>query len=430
MVTLQLVRDKNIKFLILFNFLTLIVYYFGPVEYKYLNGFSIFFYVSFNLLLIYLGTRVSIGYFHKKSKSKGNDRIILNLTIVFSSILIYPLVCSRLGVTNFNPILLIDKIILGLNNPGTGYSEKISLIESYNGPRSILRTFNFFLSPFTYLLLPIGLFYFRNLNNLTRTMFLFFTSVDLLGWLAVGTNKGVIDLSYTIVFILLIKNPNIFRFKISTLVPLVLFFLFFIGMFLRTTSSRFQNKFGEINYESISDVGSDDLPIKNTGIYYSLNYETKFAFKLLGGYLSQGYNALDLSITEDFIGSYGFGNSWFALDLYKSMFGVDMLPRTYVGGILKSKGIDPQVNWHTAYVWFANDFTFVGVPFILFTLGILYNYFIKCVFYNQIDVVSVIMLFLISNVIFYLFANNQIMSFTFFPLFVFSSLSIYRRILS
>ena len=424
MANLQMVRNKNIKFLIWFNFLTLLIFYFGPGEYDYENGIATFIYVVTNLVFIYVGTRVDVGFIKHDLLHFRNKKYNLNLIVFLASILVYPLVCSRLGVTSLNPILVFQKIQQGLYNPGMGYSEKISLIESYNGPRSFLRTFNFILSPFTFLLLPVGLFYWRFLNNLCRGMFVLFICLDLFGWLAVGTNKGLIDLVFTILFTLLIKKPNFFRFKLSTLFLLMFFFLFGIGMFLRTTTSRFENSLGDINYESIGG----DMRIKNSGIYSELDFESKFALSLIGGYLSQGYSALDKSLGEEFIGSYGFGNSWFLVDLYKVIFNEDILPRTYVGGILKSKGIDPQINWHTAYVWLAGDLTFWGVPFVLFFLGVLYNYFIKSVYYNYLDIISLMSLFLISNVFLYLFANNQIMSFAFFPLFTFTTLAVWRYV--
>ena len=94
---------------------------------------------------------------------------------------------------------------------------------------------------------------------------------------------------------------------------------------------------------------------------------------------------------------------------------------------LEPMGIDPSINWHTIYVWLANDVTFIGVPLIIFLIGYFFSKtWADCVYGNNDAAVSLFALFLIMT--FYFYANNQVISFSFMPFVVCFAIYVFSRI--
>ena len=124
-------------------------------------------------------------------------------------------------------------------------------------------------------------------------------------------------------------------------------------------------------------------------------------------YLCQGYYALSLALEMGILPIAIGGSSWFTIML-ASRFGEDPTTHTYMYA-LESMGIDMSMNWHTAYVWLANDFTFIGVPIFLFLVG---RYFAivwqDCI--NRRNDFAFIVMPMFVLMVFYLFANNQVFS--------------------
>jgi len=96
-----------------------------------------------------------------------------------------------------------------------------------------------------------------------------------------------------------------------------------------------------------------------------------------------------------------------------SKFGYNPMPNTYLS-LLENYGIDSHVNWHTIYVWLANDFTFIGVPIIIYLIGLMFaRTWCDSVKGDNDTAIPLFTLFLVM--VFYFFANNQVLSFSFMP---------------
>jgi hypothetical protein len=92
--------------------------------------------------------------------------------------------------------------------------------------------------------------------------------------------------------------------------------------------------------------------------------------------------------------------------------GENLMRKTYIGK-LEKKGVDPFENWHSAYLWFANDFTFFGVPIVLFFIGLLFSVSWKSTLKLNDPFAPIIFIFCLIE-IFYLCANNHLFSFSFY----------------
>ena len=129
----------------------------------------------------------------------------------------------------------------------------------------------------------------------------------------------------------------------------------------------------------------------------------------IDSYLCQGYYALSLGLSIGIISPTIMGMSWFTM-VIANKFGYDPMPGTYMT-LLEPYGIDSKMNWHTIYLWLANDFTFIGVPFVIFFIGYFFaKTWCDCISKKNDYAIPLFSLFLIM--VFYFYANNQVLSFS------------------
>lgn len=125
-------------------------------------------------------------------------------------------------------------------------------------------------------------------------------------------------------------------------------------------------------------------------------------------YLTQGYYGLSLALNEPYIPLMGIGNSYFLISNFEELLGLDIWSYTYQAR-LAVDGWHPLMNWHSIYVWFANDISFVGVLILMFFIG---KYFAHVIFrslVNEDPIASVLFCLLVIS-FFYFSSNNQVLS--------------------
>ena len=112
----------------------------------------------------------------------------------------------------------------------------------------------------------------------------------------------------------------------------------------------------------------------------------------------------------------------FLMENIQELTGADLFSQSYQAR-LEQFDWDPLVNWHSFYVWIANDVGPVGVVVVLFLVG----YFFYQVSFDAIERVG-----LFAIMFFYLPANNQVLSYpsTFMAFWVLFVVWKYRRIRS
>ena len=80
---------------------------------------------------------------------------------------------------------------------------------------------------------------------------------------------------------------------------------------------------------------------------------------------------------------------------------------------MEKMGVDSYVNWHSCYLWLANDFTLLFVPVVVFfiakfTSSALYMY------RSSRDFCSGIVFVILANMLLFMFANNNYLSSVFY----------------
>lgn len=391
-----------LKSLLSFLVFTELLYAFGPLNYADLFPWKLYVYFFIVNISLFLGYKYGINSYIERNKKKVNRRQLLALLIWISFFMIFIRMIVLWDIKSLSPFAIISHLSNSIFSPGDVYENKLAI------QSGILAYFSILMSPITFMTIPIGLFFQKELSKFYRFFLFFLCFLELSLWIGQGVRKGIVDLFLIIGFMILARNPqlitNIKKYK--SIIFLMIFILaIFIYYFLYSNLQRY----GLENPE--------DLVVKSTIFDIKDCYKNNVsALILMGicsieGYLCQGYDALSYALNSDFTFSYGLGSSWFGLNLSDRL-GWDVASHTYIFQLEKTHGIDPMINWHSIYTWLASDFTFIGVPIIIYFIG----YGLAVTWMDTLKdrsfyAPAMFMLFVIM--VFYFFANNQIFSLQF-----------------
>ena len=357
---------KPLYIYFLYFFLTLFLYFFGPVDYE--RQYSI------ELLILLASYKIFLvaGYFHG-AKKFSFKKAEIDLSINWSSYMLPKIIFIYLYLF-LNLIIYIgfdfsdifnfrEKIFLALLDPLDSYNNSFETSKP-GGPYIILLVF---LSPLYFLVLANSLFSFSRIGILYKVLIVVAILLELYKWVIMGRNKGVFEVAILISLIIYslnklnhLRGSNILRIKKFTFafisLALIMIALFY---FDNALSAR---KFAYENYDRF-----DHLWLKQLVPDFLKSLVVNMTI-----YLSEGYRSLSLIVYENWTPMWGIGHSSILMDNFSSIFSYDFFINTYQTKLAKY-GIDPLVNWHSAYVWFANDFHWLGVNLAMFAVGYLFS---------------------------------------------------------
>ena len=390
------IQYAPLKLLLSFLVFTEVLVFIGPIDYPINNPIFLILYLIIVNLSFYWGYKRGVSHF-RPSRYRFKMSTV-QLFIIFGFILnIMRLVelWSRRGLS-----ISLSTIALAIINPGeVYYSESMEAVSS-----GLLSTI---LSPITWAVLPIGLYKWKDISLFYKVLVVLVILVQVITWLGMGTRKGLMDLIIIIAFFSFLNYSNKYGgSKISkrNVLWIIVSIITFISYFVISNLSRYGLTASEINQ---FDINHTIRPFYSNTPHWLL-----VSLININGYLCQGYYSLSIALTEGILFPTFLGMSWFTM-VIASKFGYNPMPDTYLA-LLEQYGIDSHTNWHTIYVWLANDFTFIGVPFIIFIVGLMFaRTWCECVKGDNEVAVPLFALFLIM--VFYFFANNQVLSFSFMP---------------
>ena len=406
-----------IRILLYFLLFSVLLFIIGPINYPINNSAITIGYLLLMNFLLYKGYKKGIiqGKLYTGRYRNIPDNTI-KWILLFSIFLLFLRIMNGAQTSSISVIL--QKIVQGIVAPNEGYYAKLE--------KTHISTITYFLmlvSPISWASLPLGIFYWKRLNSFYRFLVLFLILGNIAYWLMLGTRKGLFDIIIVLFFMIYAAYPHLIvnnKFKKKLLIGYVICFTLFISYFLWSGMGRYGTT-------DINDVG-DSMTYSFNPIYQDVPQPVVISLSMFESYLCQGYYALSCALEEFSNGNIcftlGFGNNYFCANLLER-FDIDIIQYTYQGLLLEKYNIDPYANWHSIYVWLANDFTFIGVPFIVYIIGYWFALIWKSVLYRNFYAIPIFMLFV--QMIAYSFANNQILSFSFIPFFFWLSLFIYKR---
>lgn len=403
----------------LYLWFTIILYAWGPWDWQ--TKYEVVFYLLltlYNFALVfgyYLGTKKRIniqnsyGNFTYGKKLDSNYKVLRYLNISIYLFLIFTILnCIRVtGLSTVSLLTYFEEVVNGLNNPALQYYNKFSRSSTSLFGGSMLSYANVILAPFLWPVIPLSIYYFKDLKLLNKVLIVFAILLETSRWIAIGTNKGIFDIAIIIITVILMKsllNEFWFKKKKNTWVTngrVIVILLLPLSFFVSAINDRLSGSY--INMIPNVGINPDSFLLK------IIPKQLKVGFILLSGYITQGYYGLSLAIGEKFTPTFGIGNSMFLLENFKELFGIDIFSNTYQYK-LASYGWHPFVNWHTFYLWIANDVSLFGVIMVMFILGYFYAYVWKDVIINN-NPIAIVLMSIFSIMFAYMPANNQVLTY-------------------
>lgn len=390
-----------IKVVLGFLIFTEVFYLVGPIDFMPKNVIVLYLFLAVCNLAMFLGYRRAI----KKSpitKYELSSQFIATFLFIAVFLKFYELsyIWSGHGIAvSFSSI--IDAII----DPGKAYYSEAS---SFSGS-GLLRLI---VAPATWAAIPLGVFYWGSLRKTARVCVVLIIVTEVFVWLGIGVRKGLFDVLLIISFVALAKNAKVLDNPKSMrkgLVFISIVSFVFLVYFIYSNMSRGGRDFSDFSqmflHRQMRDSYSESLP---SWLVLSI--------MSIEDYICQGYDALNKALNIGIIQPVPFSSNWFTIGLAQVFTGQDIMNNTYLSILEAKESIDPSINWHTIYVWLANEYTFIGVPFIIYIIGYFFAQTWKDVIYCKNPIAyPLFALFLIMS--FYAYANNQVLSSSFTPLF-------------
>lgn len=381
-------KDRFFLFFLGYNFFSIILFYFGPLKFPMVNvELTLIMLIVYNFSFIsgFVFSQLAIRTSPRFRKfSLPKQKIIFILSAVIGLMVsFYYLSLPTIGI--------LDSIILGLINPGEAYSNNIEL-EKTSGFITQLITL---LSPLSFACIPLGVLIYKDLNKILKIILVVSVLFQVAVFVSKGTNFGIFLTGLSVIVPLLL-NENKRRMNKK----IYLFIMIPILYFLFTLSSRLGVEYIP---NSISGITID----KENIVFEIFPNFISFPLTLAQSYTSQGYYALSLAPNYPFESTLGFGGGGFIQDKGLLFFDESVVNNTY------QKKMDhvwnSRVQWHTAYVWFANDISLFGVPILMFIIGVAYSSVLRSA-KEENSVVAKILLPLYVLMLLFIPANNILFS--------------------
>lgn len=396
-----------------FNLFTLFIFFTAPIQWKTENLAILALFVLFCQLSIFVGYKIGYKKGIVKSESHTTNRKILyelsdkifNFIFIFYSLTFLIKYAYLLKFKLFDIKGMLLFLMIGIADPHLAYSLTVDTIR----PTTIPWTLYFLTSIINQIFFIIGFVSWKNYSQWKKRMFIFFLFVEIFFWAGRATNSGIIFIITTFLLSQLYRmdfDKSKFSTKIKPLFIILASLIISISAFSYTMNNRKGSS--TLNYQSFN-LGNSTVD-EYSNVFSFIPKPLQDTYMYVVYYLTQGYYHTSLAFDLDFQPTYFLGNNPATISLAEIL-GINVWKDTYVYRLNKL-GVDPLVQWHSAYLWYASDVSFWGVPVLLFILGYLFGLCWGLSFNN--DLLSRIIFIIIGNMLLYLFANNSYLSSVFY----------------
>lgn len=411
---------KNIILIILiiYYLITLLISFFGPLEYydySIEDKFNIAIYMLLFILCLLFGYLAEKSYFKKKSNIKKfqicqskKRQIKYYEKKIFKYLYISIIISLIVILLEFFDILIKNPSAFSITNMGLNYLTLDR--DNEENIYSIAILLRFSTSFFRTLSIILGINYFQRMSLRYKFSFLgFLFLLIIVNAIGYGTQKFLGDLfiyGLVIGFINFNKIPKMYRKKIYIYSGVC-------GILFLLLCAQIQiQRYDLININALNYTSPrDGISHYNTNhiIFQIFGLNLGFGIaSILSGYLAGGYYGLSLAFKLPFEWSYSMGSSYF-LSLFSEKFlGLPQaFQSTYIYRMKVAFGRDGLRTWNTIFPWLASDFTFLGALLIFIPIGYIYSVCWREIVYYK-NPISIVMFSTITLGLFYIPANNQL----------------------
>jgi hypothetical protein len=305
----------------------------------------------------------------------------------------------RMGFSPFDLSGMASLILAGLQDRVFGYANALRGV----GLGPIPWTLYFLVSIFTQCFFIAGFLYWRSMSFGTKLLFGALVCLELLFSLGRGTTFGVVSMVTTFFLAAMFWK----RSRLATV-------LLVAGLFAGSVAVFSYNLYGRSgNVErtvELTGFGRSALILDHPTLAVIPEALQPTYYNVLW-YFCGGYYHASFALDLDFKPTLFVGNNQSLIGL-AAIFGIDVWNDTYVHRLQTTRGIDELGVWHSAYTWYANDVSFVGVPVVLFSIAYLFGF--SWARSAQGDFLSRVVFVILGNMLLFLFANNTYLSSVFY----------------
>ena len=416
-----------IKLLMGFLVFSELLFVFGPIAYNIPSRLLISIYLAIINLFMFFGYKYGImRYRYTRPINKTIPSLsLLKYLIILGVIISLYTIYVNWHLTSLSLSAFFNRILVGLTDSASVYYERLEQASLSSQVLLLL-----LVAPIPFLAKIFGIIHWRQLKPLYQFLVVAILVLDAIYWIGIGTRKGLADILVLLMCVLILLRPDwliIKRYRRVIITVMFSVISLFLIYFIISNMSRYG-----LDVNEVLDM-TDGHPIKA----FYLNNISPYVYlplRELTSYLCQGYYALSLALYDFFSEgvfcfSGGLGNNWFFINITDYVFPeLDVLSRTYQQYLSDRYGISPTINWHSLYLWWANDVTFFGVPFVVFIIGRIFAHvWLDAYYYANKYAAPLVVLF--ALMVFYAFAGNQVLSFSFVTFFIVSLLYITNKMI-
>jgi hypothetical protein len=309
----------------------------------------------------------------------------------------------RMGFSPFDIAGMANLILAGLSDRAFGYAN--ALRGTGLGP--IPWSLYFAVSIVAQSFFIAGFLYWRRMGAAVKLLFAGLVGLDLLFSMGRGTTFGVVSMVTTFVFAALFWRKS----RIAKGLLIAGLFIATVALFSYNLYSRSGNVERAVE---LTEFGRSVL-IVDDPVLAMVPEALRPTYLNVIWYFGGGYYHASFALDLDFRPTLFLGSNPALIGL-AAIFGIDVWNDTYMHRLQTTRGIDELGVWHTAYLWYANDVSFVGVPLLL--LGMAYLFGFSWARAAQGDFLSGIVFVMVGNMLLFLFANNTYLSSVFYSFMV------------
>jgi hypothetical protein len=340
---------------------------FGPIEYKNLNSIGLLVFMGLFLFVFFVGFGFgSKGMVHSTSSPKA----LRAAQSIFTFVLFISF--------TFSAFFFTQKIwhggfqTISFSSGAQAYLEIYSNYERNSGSLNV----NWLLSELVYPLqicsVAFTTYYFKSMKNWKRIVAVINAALLILTFgIMAGKQKIIGDVVIVVGFVGLVLLAQQRR-KLLTFALLGLTGSISLFALLGTLAGRYSSV--GINLSNINDKIHPLMHLKeNSALIDWFGAELGFSLIQLSGYFTNGYYGLSLALTLPFEWTGFIGNSYSLMVIYNRFFGGDfLLSHTYPARVGEIYGWGVS-KWHSAFAWYASDFTFFGTILFFFLVSFIYG---------------------------------------------------------
>lgn len=414
-------NNKPIKYALFFSLITIILYYFGPYKFPDINKGKILLFLLVTNLFMYCGFAVGTKYrltLGNKPNSYCEQKIytfcgynagdIIKLLFWVSLIICIPKFILYTGAYSFGLSGVISRASMFFTSAQDIYVERQSL-ESVTGLWRYINYVVVLCGPLYWAYTPLAILCWKNLTSFKKVGSIFIWFLYLLQYLVTGTNVGFFDFFLTVLCVVLVKRyieGKRNRRKSGNNIKNIVLFVLIIGLLLVIFNTIMGSRIGD-QYLKGGSVGHLRYTFDSSSIIWRyMPNSLKVITAYLTRYVSNSYIAIAYALELPFKCTFGLGHSWFILDNLGSL-SSELWARTYNMRIEDAFGYGHYANWHTVYLWFANDVSFIGVPILFFFLYYFYGRAWRR-FLEEKDLFCFLRFIIFVKMSYFISANNQI----------------------